>query len=207
VVKPLHLMVYDATWVGRPYLQAGLTSSWIVGGRLARAMGRLDAVYGAHSFEDALAWLCSVEPKRKIGQIQYWGHGRWGQLFIAKEMLDRQALMPGHAHHESLAALRDRIVGPEALFWFRTCETFGRKEGHDFALAWTRFFRCRAAGHTYVIGPWQSGLHSLAHDAEPTWPLEEGLPPGAKDPRVALTSSASAPHTITCLHGAVPDGW
>ena len=37
--------------------------------------------------------------------------------------------------------------------------------GHDFARAWTDFFGSRAAGHTFIIGYWQSGLHTLAPGA------------------------------------------
>lgn len=206
-MKPLRLMVYDATWAGRRVTQAGLTTSWIAGGALYRALGRLDAVYGARSWTDALAWLCSVEPRRQIGEIQYWGHGKWGRVFIAKEALDASALVDGNRHHEDLVALRARLAGPSSLFWFRTCETFGKAQGHAFATSWTRFFGCRAAGHTYVIGPWQSGLHSLAPGETPTWSTSEGLPEGDPAAKLALMSHATAPNTITCLHGAVPDGW
>ncbi len=195
-------MVYDATWVGRAS-QVGLTSSWIAGGALYRALGRLDHVYGARSWEDALAWLCSVEPSRPISEVQYWGHGRFGRALIARDVLDKRALDdPAHPRHDDLAALRDRLTG-DALVWFRTCETFGRPEGHAFAAAWTRFFERRAAGHTYVIGPFQSGLHSLSPGQAPSWSVDEGVGEDGK----ALMSSPGAPHTITCLHGAVPAGW
>jgi hypothetical protein len=220
VAAPLRLMVYDATWAGRRPVQLGLTSSWIAGGALYRAMGRLDAVYGARSWTDALAWLCSVEPRREIAEVQYWGHGRPGRLFVAREALDASALLEGHERNADLVALRARLAGPDALFWFRTCETFGRAAGHAFARSWTRFFGCRAAGHTYVIGPLQSGLHSLGPGDDPTWSTSEGLAPRAAAPapseapdapgepeEPALMSHAGAPNTITCLHGRVPAGW
>lgn len=201
-------MVYDATWAGRRrFMQTVLTSSWVAGGALYRAMGRLDAVYGARSWTDALAWLCSVEPGRPIAEVQYWGHGRWGRLYVADEVLDERALVDGHPRHDDLLALRARLAGPGSLFWFRTCETFGREAGHSFATSWTRFFGCRAAGHTYVIGPFQSGLHSLSPGQTPTWSTREGLPDGVDEPKLALMSRATAPNTITCLHGQIPEGW
>lgn len=205
--RPLRLMVYDTTGVGRPWLQAGLTASWVAGGALYRALGRLDAVRGVTSWTDALRWLCSVEPRRAIGEVQYWGHGRWGRAFVGREQLDVGALQAGHALHADLLALRARLAGPDALIWFRTCETFGRAAGHRFATSWTRFFGCRAAGHTYVIGPLQSGLHALGPGDTPSWPEDEGLPQGVQQPRSALMSHAAAPRTITCLHGSVPAGW
>ena len=201
-------MVYDATGVGRPWVQPGLTSSWIVGGALYRGLGRIDACYGASSWEDALAWLCSVEPGQKIEQIQFWGHGRWGSALIAKDVLDARAVLDDrHAHHEDLRTLRGRLSGREALWWFRTCETFGREAGHRFATAWARFFDCRVAGHTYVIGPWQSGLHSVIPGQVPGWSPREGLPAHESEPRYALMSGPGAPNTITCLHGRIPAGF
>jgi hypothetical protein len=204
VKHSLRLLVYDATWVGRQPVQAGLTSSWIAGSALYRALDRVDAVYGARSWEDALAWLCSVEPTQPVGEIQYWGHGRFGRIYVAKEFLDKDAVDDEtHSRHQDLVALRARMT-PQSLWWFRTCETFGRADGHAFATSWTRFFQCRAAGHTYVIGPLQSGLHSLAPGETPTWSLDEGTRPGRE---VAETSALGAPNTITCLHGSIPQGW
>jgi hypothetical protein len=207
-VKPLRLMVFDATWARgseRSLMQSGLTSSWFAGGALYAALGRLDERTGATSWAQALDWLGSVQPGRPISEIQFWGHGRFGRAFIGSDVLDKDALVPTHRLHDALARVRDRLA-PDALWWFRTCETFGTQAGHEFATSWTRFFRARAAGHTYVIGPWQSGLHSLAPGAVPTWSITEGLGDDVNR-RSALMSSARAPHTITCLHGAVPAGW
>jgi hypothetical protein len=204
--RPLRLLIYDATWARgsvRSALQVGLTSSWVAGGALYAALGRLDERTGATSWAQALDWLATVGAGRPIEEIQYWGHGRWGRVFIGPEPLDVDALAPGHALRDKLARVRDRLT-PDALWWFRTCETFGTRAGHTFATEWTRFFGARAAGHTYVIGPWQSGLHSLRPGEAPTWSVDEGLVPGAKAARM---SSPDAPHTISCLHGAVPAGW
>ena len=102
--------------------------------------------------------------------------------------------------------VRDRLLPDgEALWWFRTCETFGTETGQRFARAWTRFLGCRAAGHTYVIGAWQSGLHSLQPGETPRWSPEEGVQPGPT-PR-SLTSRPGAPNTITFLHGRIPEGF
>lgn len=201
-------MVYDATWVGRPLVQVGLTSSWVAGGALYRGLGRIDAVFGATSWEDALAWLCSVEPARPIDEIQFWGHGTWGRALVARDFLDADAVDdPTHSRHGDLTALRARLSGPGALWWFRTCETFGREAGQRFASSWARFFGCRVAGHTYVIGPWQSGLHSLVPGQAPRWSVREGLPDDVEAPRYARRSGPGEPNTITCLHGRIPEGY
>jgi hypothetical protein len=207
--KPgLRLMVYDRTCGGRWGLP-GLTFSWRVGGVLYRALGRLDDWKGAASWPEALDWLLERSREERIAEIQFWGHGNWGCVLIDRVPLDLRALEPGHAWQARLAAVRERLVpGGDALWWFRTCETFGTARGHAFARAWTRFFGCRAAGHTYVIGPWQSGLHSLGPGEEPHWPVEEGVPPVARSGlRRGLWSGPRVPNTITCLHGRVPPGY
>lgn len=204
----LRLMVYDRTCAGRWGLP-GLTASWRVGSVLYRALGRLDDWRGVASWPEALDWLLARSVEQRIAEIQYWGHGTWGRALVDHESLDVQALAPRHPWRARLDALRERLVpGGEALWWFRTCETFGTARGHAFARAWTRFFGCRAAGHTYVIGPWQSGLHSLAPGEEPSWPVKEGLPPGEEaGARTARMSGPREPNTITCLHGQVPPGF
>jgi len=202
------LMVYDRTCGGRWGLP-GLTASWRAGSVLYRGLGRLDDWRGVASWPEALDWLLARSQDEPIAEIQYWGHGTWGCVLIDRKPLDVRALVPGHPWHERLAALRDRLVpGGDALWWFRTCETFGTARGHAFARAWTRFFGCRAAGHTYTIGPWQSGLHSLRPGEVPSWSVEEGIQPGSDPARpTSLGSGPREPHTISCLGGRVPSGY
>lgn len=204
---PLRLMLYDQTCRNSSW-RPGLSQAWSSGGVLYRALRRIDAYQGVQSWSDALAFLQNHQPQRPIAEIQFWGHGRWGRAFIAKEILDISALQPDHALHDGLARVRDRMLrGSDGLFWFRTCETFGMQAGHAFAQAFTRFMDCRTAGHTYVIGLLQSGLHSLLPGQTPAWPLDEGLPEGQQNPKAARMSHPGAPNTITCFHGQIPDGF
>ena len=235
MTTPLRLMVYDATWQGTKPDQWLLTSSWIAGGLLYRALGRIDAVHGATSWADALVWLQSIAPGRPIAEVQYWGHGKWGRVLIGGDRLDRAVLEDQtDPLTDTIADVRARMT-PSSLVWFRTCMTFGTDVGHAFARACAHAFGCRVAGHTYVVGPLQSGLHSLAPGQEPAWPVDEGVARGdeqstrwtraytwylntrdrllGRAPKkkssepAGLMSSRTAPRTITCLHGAVPDGW
>jgi hypothetical protein len=190
-------MLYDRSCRGRG-LVPGLSHAWAGGGVLYRMLGRIDAMYGAWSWADALDWLASA--KQPIREIQFWGHGEWGGLWITEELLTAAALEPGHYLHDRLAAVKARLAA-DALWWFRSCDVFGTQIGHDFARAWTRFFGCRAAGHTHHIMILQSGLHVLAPGEEPTWSLDEGIEAGLQHAR---ESSWFAPRTITCLHGRPP---
>ena len=69
---------------------------------------------------------------------------------------------------------------PEALFWFRTCETLGATRGQRFAAAFGEAMGCRVAGHTFVISYWQSGLHVLGPGERPSWDQAEGLIAGKR---------------------------
>ena len=199
--RPLRLMLYDRSCRGQG-LAPGLSHAWSAGGLLYRALGRFDAWHGAGAWAQGLDWLLEASAHRSIAEIQFWGHGEWGGLWIDEELLTADALEPGHYLHDRLARLRARLVpGGGALWWFRSCDVFGSKRGHDFARAWTRFFGCRAAGHTYQVLLLQSGLHVLAPGEEPTWSAEEGVVPGLAH---AGDSSLLAPRTITCLHNTLP---
>jgi hypothetical protein len=204
---PLRLLVHDRTCRGQPMLP-GLSHAWGAGSALYRGLGRLDASFGAASWAEALDWLATVGAGAPIAEVQFWGHGKWGRALIDRDVLDERTLTPGHPDHARLLAVRERLLpGDQGLWWFRTCETFGAAAGHRFASAFTRFLGCRAAGHTYVIGFVQSGLHSLAPGATPAWSLDEGLPPGLASPDKALASAFTAPNTVTCLHGRIPPGY
>lgn len=201
--RPLRLMIYDDT-CRRSRLGVGLTHSWIAGALLYRQIGKFDATRGVRSWEEALQWLSDVEKDRSIGEIQFWGHGKWGRALIDGAPLTTAALAESHPWNRPLRDVAERMV-PDALWWFRTCETFGAEAGHDFARRWTDFFECRAAGHTYIIGPWQSGLHALNPGEVPRWSVYEGLDEGAPDaPRKALWSIPGAPNTISFLRATLP---
>jgi len=205
-MKPLRLLVYDRTCRGKGPL-LGLSHAWSTGSLLYRALDRLDASLGAASWSEALDWISRVEPARPIGEVQFWGHGKWGDIRIANDPLDVTALDSRHPLHERLRAVRER-TSEDGLWWFRTCETFGAQRGHEFARAWSSFFDCRVAGHTFVIGYFQSGLHLLHAGQKPHWDSREGLIRGtAERPERAAPSTPLAPNTITCFTAAVPSGY
>ena len=199
-------MFYDDT-CRRSKFGLGLTHSWMAGARLYGATGKFHASRGFTTWADALQWLSTYGDHEPIDEIQYWGHGKWGRVYISKQVLTADWLDPSHELASPLARIRDRLSGPQALWWFRTCETFGAEAGHDFARRWTDFFGSRAAGHTYIIGPLQSGLHALDPGQTPTWSQYEGLDEGSPQaPKRALWSVPGAPNTISCLRADLP-GW
>jgi len=77
----------------------------------------------------------------------------------------------------------------------------------DFAERLADFLGARVAGHTYVIGFHQSGLHGLAPGVRADWSAVEGLAEGPWMRRCARSRRAVGARTITCLHGDVPPAW
>jgi Domain of unknown function (DUF4347) len=204
----LRLMVYDRTCVAKA-APVGLSTAWAAGSLLYRGLSRLDAAFGATSWEEALTWLVTQAKDRPIAEIQYWGHGRWGRVHIDKDVLDAAVLLPTHRLAPHVTALRERLVtGGDALVWLRTCETFGAAAGHDFAQRLAARLGARVAGHTFIIGALQSGLHGLLPGHTPDWPADEGIAEGTADAPVrAHGSGLRRPRTITCFEGAVPAKW
>lgn len=199
----LRLVVYDATQLARRPRALGL--SWHVGSRLYRAFGPIHAAFGARDWSDALAWLAGFRPATRIAEVQYWGHGKWGRALIDRDTLDRGALAARHPLRPKLEAVRARLA-PEALIWFRTCETLGARAGHDFAAALADFSGVRVAGHTFEIGFFQSGLHVLPPGNAPDWSDSEGLARGTpEEPERSRPSGPNEPNTITCLTSTLPE--
>jgi hypothetical protein len=195
---PRRLVLFDRT-------QGALTRAWAAGRHLYRGLGRLDGAIGAASWAEALDG--ALDGNEAIAELQFWGHGKWGAALFDRDVLDASALRRAHPLHDRLVALR-ACLAPGALVWLRCCESFGAARGHDLARRLADFLGARVAGHTFVIGFHQSGLHGLAPGASPDWPADEGLAEGTADAPVrALPSRPWRPHTVTCLARAVPAAW
>lgn len=171
-----------------------LAAAWRPGTLLYRALRRVDATYGATSWDDAIAWLAARASP--IRELQYWGHGTWGRVLVDREPIDASSL-------HRLAPVRAALA-PDALVWFRTCEAFGSPAGLDFAARAADYLGARVAGHTYVIGYYQSGLHALAPGVAPDWSPREGVVAGQS---AGKASARNEPNTITCLRGTIPRPW
>ena len=91
---PLRLVIYDRTCVsGYPW--PGLSRYWGAGARLYRGLGRVDGGRAVQSWADALDWLVECEPGRAIAEVQFWGHGKWGEARIGAEVLNLRTLLFG----------------------------------------------------------------------------------------------------------------
>jgi hypothetical protein len=164
-------------------------------------IGRADASLGARSWDEALRWAVSVSSreKRPIGSLQAWGHGGWGDMRMGASHLDERQLEPRSELAPLLDELRSTLAGPASLIWLRCCSAFGHR-GRTFASGLADRLGCRVAGHTFVIGFFQSGTHVLAPGEAPSWDPAEGVRFDSGRAVGALGSSPFAPSTVTCLH-------
>lgn len=124
---------------------------------------------------------------------------------LGKTRLDGDALRPNHELAPALDALRGCLAGPDALFWLRCCSAFGHT-GRSFAQDLAARLGCKVAGHTHIIGFWQSGTHSLRPGEAPGWDPREGVRFQGRAATAALWSSVDAPNTLSCLSMGLPEG-
>lgn len=194
----LDIMFYDASdWAGEQ-----LRFSWITGGKFYKMFRGVEHHDGFLSWTEALKWILSVEPDRKINSIQFWGHGSPGRVWINEEFLSVRSVLASSSHRDLLLQLKNRLT-KDSVVWFRSCNVFSGKEGHLFANTFARFLNCTIASHTYIVGPWQSGLHTIKPGEQPSWSEEEGFDKNGEK----LWSMPWSPNTIFCLTGKIPEGW
>lgn len=221
--RPLRLVVFDATDTPRAALERqkakaaspdgramgspGLSPIWRAGTLLHRLTWAADASLGATSWPEALDWAAATsrERGRPIASLQVWGHGGWGSMAIGPTALDSAALRPGHALAAPLDALKGALEGPESLLWLRCCSAFGHSTGQRFAEALAQRLGCRVAGHTHIIGFFQSGTHSLRPGQKASWDAGEGVKKAGGQAVSALTSTPGAPNTVSCLALGLPE--
>lgn len=190
-------------------MRPGLSHAWWSGAHLYDALGRLDGWCGVSSWEEGFDWLATYQPDRPIAEVQFWGHGKWGAARVGSQRFDIDALRAQSALNPGVNAVAKRMLsGSDGLWWFRTCETFGAEAGQAFAAALAETLGCRTAGHTFIIGHWQSGLHTVLPGATPQWSVTEGLREGTPAaPTEAYWSRAWKPNTINFLQGTIPQGY
>src|SRR5687767_2133616 len=86
----LRIVLFDRTCTSAR--ARGLSHFWRGGSELYRLLGRVDVSYAAASWDEALQWLRSFRAESQIAELQIWGHGKWGRMFMAQQSLDASAL-------------------------------------------------------------------------------------------------------------------
>jgi hypothetical protein len=145
---------------------------------------------GVSSWADAKDKILeAVRPGTRLMELQIWGDGAPGMPGIN-----------GKPPPDAFWWLVGTLVTPESLVWFRMCSVFWGRKGDDFAISTAKTLGCRVAGHTHVIGPWQSGLWSYTGKSLPAFAPHEG-------DWTKLKSGPFQPNTIFCAKMSFPDFW
>jgi hypothetical protein len=160
-----------------------LMACWAVACFVQKLFGRVDAYYGASGWGEALKWILALP--RPITSFQYWGHGSPGRIWLGQQMVATLDLLK----------MKPKLA-PGAVVWFRSCQTFGGREGHEFSKVVADGLGCTVAGHTVVIGPVQAGLHTRAPGTKASWPIEESYS--------SVWVALRRPNTVTCLATRLP---
>lgn len=198
----LDIMIYDSSdWAGKQ-----LRLSWITGGKFYKMFRGIEHHQGFDNWPEALKWICTIEPDKKINSVQFWGHGTPGRVWMNGDYLSARSILKKSEHHESLLMLKDRM-DEDSVFWFRSCNVFAGQEGHLFGMTISKMLECRIAAHTYIVGPWQGGLHTIGPDEKPFWSIEEGLKKKKDGTYKPLWSMPWTKNTLFCLTGKIPKGW
>lgn len=187
----MKVTIYDKK-PGTGFSQSFLMLCWAVGCWFQKLVGAVDDYFGAESWEHAEEWL--KRRGKPISQIQYWGHGSPGCVWLAQKLITVQQWLNIKAVLEP---------SQDTLIWFRTCSTFQGSKGHAFSKALADGLGCTIGGHTRIIGPLQGGLHTRKPSADPSWPDSEGELPKSWWP----SHLRWGPHTIICLATKIPKGW
>jgi hypothetical protein len=147
---------------------------------------------GVSSWADAHGKIFdAVRPGTRLMELQLWGDGSPGAPRIN-----------GKTAPDDFWQTLSTLVTPDSLVWFRMCSVFFGEKGRGFARETVQTLGCRVAGHTHVIGPWQSGLYSLRPGASPAWPRHFG------DLEWELLKSGPfEPRTIFCATMKIPESW
>lgn len=172
--------------------------SWATGAKLYKAMGYFQHVVAAHSWDDGLRRVNDLTSRYRINEIQFWGHGSPGKVFVAGKWLDVDG-----AHKIPLTRLGSSLE-PNSFVWLRTCASFAGVPGRTLATELVSMLNARVAGSTFNIGfPWHSGQHSLRPNAVPAWPITEGLDVKGQP----MGSAKKSPHTVPFAAMSLPDAW
>lgn len=125
------------------------------------------------------AIVTNLKKGQHIKRIEFWGHGGPGSMKLGNEAITRDAFGPSSELTRLLPYL-----DPDAVIYFRGCETFRGTVGREFAEKATKFFNRTVAGHTLWIGKLEGPV------GNPTFPGYEELRPGKKPSWVDPPSNA-----------------
>lgn len=187
----MRVIVYDKN-PGPGIAQWALKMTWVIGCWIQKLLGAADEVYGAASWDDAMAWLLSRS--KPLESIQFWGHGSPGLLWNGGVPVNESRFMPLKS-----------VITEKTVVWFRACSVFQGRRGYDFSERLANGLGCIVAAHTRIIGFFQGGLYARHPGSEPGWSITEGeVEPPTWWSRLGLQWGN---RTVICFATKIPARW
>lgn len=144
------VLVYDATYTGMGY-----ESSWDFASMFEANRGRFQYVVRARSWQHVAEELHQIAiAVGSIDEMQFWGHGTPGVLWIGHDQFTVDSLQ-----HPEWQLLR-HLFRRDGSIWLRTCSTLRGAVGRRFADTLACHFgdQVTVAGHTVPIHVVHNGL-------------------------------------------------
>jgi len=193
---------------GNEIFLPSLSYAWRIGARLFRMSNAVDASMGVSSWHDAFKYIGDMAKKYEIEEIQFWGHGSPGRVWIHNSWLN----VHNYETYKLINDLRGILGKNKPRWWFRTCSTFAGMKGKKFARTFSKLFDCEVVGHTCIIGTWFSHSYGygLRPGEDPHWEMGDDLGWSRDDYKSRMVMKNSAPgltNTVSCFASKVPDSW
>jgi hypothetical protein len=123
------VIIYDTMPNGRySWLDNILKTSWWFGAKVLYSDKEWISI-GVDSVDAMLNKLIDIASKKKISELQLWGHGGPGRFCVGNTALDL------HYTENSILYTQFVSLSPftnESLFWFRSCSTASEDKGRIF---------------------------------------------------------------------------
>lgn len=194
-MKTAKCIIYDRT-VRSPVLWL----TWRLWAWFLLLTRRVSRVYGAASVSDAMSYLVHTYFLEAVEwqQVQFWCHGRPGQVLIGQTTLTKNCTA------DEWATLKDlsEVIPRDCMVWFRSCSTFAGPAGKEFANWIAATLACHVAGFTYTIWFFQSGLRCVGWVGQARFPNDVQIVPAdwsALEGGTGVLSWPWKPRTISAL--------
>jgi len=150
--------------------QGWLTWMWAIGSWLRALRPGPDKILRVGSWDEMVEKLQAL-PDGSVTRVEYWGHGTSGGVKCGKEWAWGPTMKSKDPVRYIVGPLSQvsHVLAPDAVWWWRTCNSFWGVAGKPFAKACADTLGCKVAAFTRIIWWWQGDLRIAKPSVEPDW--------------------------------------